>query len=122
MTNVTRPLAFHAPPMTTAQDIRREARDCVVCWLENAIDEHVTPDAVAEHVTPDAVRGWTMSADDFDSVAGALGLPPHLSAWEDADALALDAEWREALSEAAEMLADGASAWAVSESLTLDVE
>ena len=48
--------------------------------------------------------------------------PPHLSAWEDADALALYAEWREALSEAAEMLADGASAWAVAESLTLDVE
>lgn len=86
--------------MTDTTAIIREVRDCVACWLENATEDHLTPDAV---------RGWTMSADDFDSIADALGLPRYLAAWEDTDIGTMEDAWREAIHEAADALDDGAS-------------
>lgn len=50
--------------MTDTNAIIREVRDCVACWLENATEDHATPEVV---------RRWTMSAEDFDSMADALG-------------------------------------------------
>lgn len=94
--------------MTDTTAIIRETRDVVACWLENATEDHPTPEAV---------RRWTMSAEDFDSIADALGLPRHLAAWEDDAAQALEDAWRKAIHEAADALDDGASPDSVAEAL-----
>lgn len=86
--------------MTDTTAIIREVRDCVACWLENATEDHLTPEAV---------RRWTMSAEDFDSVADALGLPRYLAAWEDDAMRALEDAWVTAINKAADALEDGAS-------------
>lgn len=90
--------------------IRREAFDCVACWLDQCTTTEV-------HARADEVRRWTCTVADFESIATALDLPLRERDWPADCSEALRAAWTDATHAAAVALENGASVSDVAEAL-----